>query len=730
MNYFSVIPLSSFVVTLVLWVYIFALYRTNKTARAYLYFLTICGLWALSDFFIWSLSSERLARIGLHIQAPLWISSSFLYLNFFYRLLKKRDNAVYRFFQISVAISIIITSFTSLTITGIQKFDWGVMPILGPLYFPILIVSVILPVIYFIGFSFINFKNLETILKKQLILTAGGIFIVFVASVYINVFVVLIQNYTSMPSLGSSFTAIQVIFIFIAIVKYEFLAPGPIQAANNLFSNSNDGMLILNLNHEIVQINNSAEKFFCIENGDVFGVEVENVIAEPYSFDQDYDKLEINIPCDEIVKSAIISQIPLLNGKLLIGKLLILHDVTEKKASDQKRAELEKEVNESQDKKMRALGQLAGGIAHDFNNMLNGILGFTNILKSDMKENETTHREYLQNIENITLNAASLTRQMLTFAKKNTGEKKVLNLLDSIKSAVEIISHSIDKKISINVESSKDSLRIKGEDSQIENMLINLALNSSDAMPEGGALNISIDEILLETSTLPTDIGYVRPGKYVMLIVSDTGIGMDEETMKRVFEPFYTTKAESGGTGLGLASVYGIVQQHHGYISVESKPSKGTTFSIYFPLCEKYETRSEPITSETRSVGVIKKDSYRVMIIDDELTILKSTSVLLKRSGYTVDAFDNGVEGIEHFKELHQSLDAIILDQTMPGLSGYECYSEFRKINPEVPVILTSGYNSSVEFESLIENGAVHFLTKPYQHKELSALLSRVQINN
>jgi len=378
--------------------------------------------------------------------------------------------------------------------------------------------------------------------------------------------------------------------------------------------------------------------------------------------------------------------------------------------TDRKR--LENQLLQAQ--KMEAIGTLAGGIAHDFNNLLMGIQGYTQIMLYGLDASHP-HYDKLKRIEMQLKSGADLSDQLLGFARGGRYEVKSINLNE----VVEQTSHTFSrtkKEIAVYHRLSPDLWAVEADRSQIEQVLLNLFVNAWQAMPTGGSLYLSTENVLLnETYTRSYEL---PAGRYVKTSVTDTGAGMDEKTKARIFEPFFTTREMGRGTGLGLATVYGIVKAHRGIITVYSEIGQGTTFNIFLPSSDKIPVHEKTHTEEITPGG------GTVMVVDDEAFILEVTSELLDKLGYKVMTARGGKEAIDLYRAQWRDIDVIMLDMIMPEMSGDATFDELRAINPGAKVILASGYSLTGRAKEIMEKGAVSFIQKPYQLSELSRKLA------
>jgi PAS domain S-box-containing protein len=386
------------------------------------------------------------------------------------------------------------------------------------------------------------------------------------------------------------------------------------------------------------------------------------------------------------------------------------------------RKEMEARIRQAE--KMEAIGQLAGGVAHDFNNQLSGIMGYANLLKIELVDNPDL-AEYVENIMTATRRSAGLTAQLLAFSRQGKYLSVPVDAHALIDEAVHILSRSIDKNIAIGKTFDAPSAAITGDPAQLENALLNLAINARDAMPAGGEMTFATRIVELDESFCSEYSFEIRPGPYLQIRVVDTGTGMSTEVKRRIFEPFFTTKEPGKGTGMGLASVYGTVKNHKGAIDVQSTPGAGTEFVLYFPV----SGANEPHRADGGNLQTPERLSARVLLIDDEILVLGATRKMLEQLGCDVETANTGAEAIAVCETSHDAFDAIILDLIMPGMNGKETFRRLRKINPRAAVIVASGYSLEGEVQELLDEGAQAFLKKPFDAEELAAALAKVEVS-
>jgi len=384
-----------------------------------------------------------------------------------------------------------------------------------------------------------------------------------------------------------------------------------------------------------------------------------------------------------------------------------IRDITEQKR-------LEAQLQQAQ--KMESIGTLAGGIAHDFNNLLMGIQGRTSLMLMD---SDSSHSRFghLKGIEDYVKSAVDLTKQLLGFARGGKYKIKPTDLNEFIKKQNRMFGRTT-KEINIRGKYEKNLWTTEVDQGQIEQVLLNLYVNSWQAMPGGGGLYIQTENIVI-------DEFFIRPyhvelGKYVKISVTDTGVGMDNATQQRIFDPFFTTKEMGRGTGLGLASAYGIIKNHNGFIDVYSERGEGTTFNIYLPASEKEAVNEEEVNEE------LFRGIETLLLVDDEDMIVDVGCGIIEKLGYKSLTAKSGEEAIGIYKKNHDKIDMVIIDMIMPDMGGGETYDKLKEINPDVKVLLSSGYSINGQATEILERGCNGFIQKPFNMADLSKKIREI----
>jgi PAS domain S-box-containing protein len=397
-----------------------------------------------------------------------------------------------------------------------------------------------------------------------------------------------------------------------------------------------------------------------------------------------------------------------------IGFRGVVRDVSQRLLAEMEKRKLENQLQQAQ--KMEAIGNLAGGIAHDFNNILMGMQGNTSLMLLNI---DTRHPHYdkLKSIEKYIENGAALTKQLLGFARGGKYEVRTTDLNELIEKTARMFGRT-KKEIEIHTSQLRDIWNVDVDQGQIEQVLLNIFVNAWHAMPDGGDLHLVTENLIIDDDfNKPFKI---EEGNYVKISVIDTGSGMDKFTQQRIFEPFFTTKEMGRGTGLGLASAYGIVKNHGGFIDVFSEKGQGATFSIYLPASEK------EVMEEADAAEIMLKGDETLLLVDDEEMIIEVGEEILKALGYEVLSAVSGKEALRIYKDKKDAIDMVILDMIMPGMGGGETYDNLKAMNPEIKVLLSSGYSISGQAAEILERGCDGFIQKPFKLRQLSIKIREI----
>lgn len=391
--------------------------------------------------------------------------------------------------------------------------------------------------------------------------------------------------------------------------------------------------------------------------------------------------------------------------------LATLQDMSNQKQAEKEKHRLEDQLRQAQ--KLEAIGTLAGGVAHDFNNLLSIIIGYTELL-IDEADIGNRHQESLKEIYDASLRAKSVTRQLLAFSRKQVLEAKVIDVNLVIKDFEKMIRRFISEDIELKIKLMSGQFYVKADISQMEQVLMNIAVNARDAMPDGGSLTIETEAIYLDESYTRGKVG-VTPGSYVMISVSDTGTGIPKDNIDNIFEPFFTTKKEGKGTGLGLSTVYGIIKQHGGNIWVYSEIDQGSTFKIYLPQSTESASEEHKTSDKIEAIS----GPATVLLVEDEPSVRKLASRILSEHGYMVLEAESVEDAIQKAKEYKKSIHILLTDVIMPGMKGPEVYQHISDHHSETKILYMSGYTQNIITRRGLLKDGVNLLQKPFSKKSL-----------
>ncbi len=479
-----------------------------------------------------------------------------------------------------------------------------------------------------------------------------------------------------------------------------------------LFENSRDAIYITTIPGSVIEMNPAGIKLFGYSRDEIIGSDIIKIYDAPEErevfqttirekgYVRDYE-IKFKKKDGTRINCLLTSTFWYSETNEIIGYQGIIRDIT-----DQKR--MMKQFQQIQ--KMEAIGTLAGGIAHNFNNLLMTIQGNTSLM---LMKTDPAHPHYkkLRTIEQHIQHGSDLSRQLLGFARGGQHESKTINLNVMVRMSSKIFA-ATKKELSVHFNLEKDLLPVTADPGQIEQTLLNLLVNASQAMPDGGDIYIETENIFLDQYQLAPYQS--ESGQYVKIGVTDTGIGMDKVTQEKIFEPFFTTKEHGQGTGLGLSSVYGIVKNHRGYITVYSEPKKGSAFKIYLPASDKLPEK------KTVLADPLLRGSETILIVDDEPMLTETGQTMLSELGYTVLTANDGQTALETYTRHPHKIDLVILDIIMPKMSGNTTFTRLKQIDPNVNVLVSSGYGINGQASELLDKGCRGFIQKPFNLLALS----------
>ena len=485
-----------------------------------------------------------------------------------------------------------------------------------------------------------------------------------------------------------------------------------------LFENSRDAIYITTLEGKVIELNPAGIKLFGYPRDEIIGFDIIKIYHDPSDrekfqktinekgYVRDYE-IKFKKKDASLLDCLLTSTIWYSGTGDILGYQGIIRDIT-----DQKR--MRNQLQQIQ--KMEAIGTLAGGIAHNFNNLLMTIQGNTSLM---LMKTDPSHPNYkkLRTIEQHIQHGSDLSRQLLGFARSGQHESKIIDLNTVVRMGSKIFA-TTKKELTIHYDLNDGLMPVSADPAQIEQTILNLLVNASQAMPEGGDIYIQTENIFLDKYQLAPY--QHEKGQYVKFSVTDTGIGMDESTRTKIFEPFFTTKKQGEGTGLGLSSAYGIVKNHQGYITVSSKPGKGATFSIFLPAS------AEQRENEKTLQAPLLKGNEMILIVDDETILTETGQTMLKELGYRTLTANDGKTALDMYQRNQTDIDMVILDMIMPEMSGNETFRHLKTINPDVRVLISSGYGLNGKATELLKNGCRGFIQKPFNLMEISKKIREV----
>ncbi len=496
-----------------------------------------------------------------------------------------------------------------------------------------------------------------------------------------------------------------------------------------MFNTISEGAIITNLNREIILANKGMETTFGYKSDDIIGKSTQILYADNNRYKQtgkdvfNKESLSSDKQYIEYYKHKDNRVFPgeTFGAKLFdnngnwIGNIGIMRDISERKQAEKEKEKLWDQLKQAQ--KMEAIGTLAGGIAHDFNNILGVIMGYTELTMEDHADNQEIIYN-LKSVMNASMRAKDMVGQILAFSRKSDQKMEPVHVSRLIKEVITFLRSSIPTTIEIKYDIEKELDLILGNATQINQVLMNLCTNAAHAMKEeGGLLEIVLKKVILDkdNSTLLD----IKPGIYQQLSMSDTGTGISNEIIDRIFEPYFTTKKAGEGTGMGLAVIYGIIKSHGGGIKVYSELNKGTVFNVYFPVMVTEKIKEKHVSRQLSIMG----NNEMILFVDDEVTLVELGAKMLEKLGFRVNSRNSSAEALRVFKNNPYKFDLVITDMTMPNMTGVKLANEIHKIRPDIPVILCTGFSKGINNTNYKAQGISAMIMKPIVKKELVAAI-------
>jgi signal transduction histidine kinase len=712
MNYYTLIPFTAFLVNGFMFVYIFAQDRKTRINRAYLHLAMALTAWGLLDFIGWSDVSHQWRLVVIKLTPVAWGSLGFLALWVAYAFTNRKSDILFWIIYSFHLASIPLSLFTGLIHPGYQETAWGIREIMGPLSVPMIMTNVAIPILFSIVLLVKKYMAATDASRRMVLLVVLGFSSAAILGFLFEIVLPEILEIRSFPELGPFMSVVLGVFVYRAVARHHFLSVTLEEAAIEIFDNAIDGIIIEDNNRSTVLANKAARQLLGIDRMPdrirdipvLSGLgDIQDQVMREIAFENEHRRIELTVYPAPIIKK-----------EITVGRLIIMRDMTEKKRVEKEKRSLEEQLLQAQ--KMEAVGTLAGGIAHDMNNVLAGIMGFASLINESL-DSEDPMAEDIQEILVSARRGRDLTKDLLGFARKGAYKKQEESLNKIVSELLPILERTIPKRINIEYRDYNAPCYIECDPGQINHALMNLCINAADAMEEGGDLILTIDPIQLTEKTAK-EYSNLLPGDYARLRVIDTGKGIDKKTISRVFEPFFTTKQPGQGTGLGLSMVYGTVNNHGGQVKMDSSPGEGTTVTVVLPAILQL--------SKPEDKDVPPRDSLlpavvgTVLLVDDEPVARNSAQRMLSRLGYNVILACNGVEAVEVYKNQKAEIDLVILDMAMPEMDGSKCFGELKGLNPDVQVLISSGFARGKDTDALLKGGAIGFLPKPFEIEQLA----------
>lgn len=735
MKIYIVLTVIAFFVSLFVWIYVFAQQKKDPVNATFLFFSACNFGWIGSDLLMYLPAMRGHEYAVARLCAFFWIPCGFWFLVFAYALLnKKRDWKLY-VAAVSAVFGVAVVVFTDAVIIGFQTFDWGIAQIFHPIYQPL--ISVITAVTSAYAVLLILKKRSQShdvSERRSLGLLIWGAVVVMGFIAVINVFLPSMLNIHTFPLIGSSAFTVFVLLVFLAVTRYRFLSISVERVAEELFEDLHEGVLLADPTGRVQRSNTSAREIFGAfpEGRDVRDLFRDQMI------DADFTNSVVTISRKGAEdRCYALSASTIRRSDDVLGRIFLMRDITEQRRAEsvlqRSKEELEKEVLErtkqlKHAQRMEAVGTLAGGIAHDFNNVLAVILGFANAARQDTPKTSPLYND-LEEIIVAGNRGREIVRQIMTISRKqDTSEFAAADINHIVKETLDLFRVSLPSNILLNVRYFEQPVAVRCDATQIAQVIMNLLNNAVYAMKgkRSGTLSLSID--LVEMDASGAEERGLQAGTYVLLQVGDSGCGIDDVHLSQIFNPFFTTKPQGEGTGLGLATAYIIIKNHEGDIRVESECAKGTVFAIHLPVLADKNALDYLNGIRDSDPAVPLGDDARAVIlfVDDEPQVRRMGSRVLQQLGYEVKTAESGAEAIRIVKAEGPRFDLLITDYNMPGMSGIDLAVVLTDSNREIPIILMSGYGDRVNAEDIQAAGIRAFLQKPSPKKVLDETITKI----
>jgi signal transduction histidine kinase len=729
MQFIVLLPTIAFLLNTVVWSYVFGQRRKEPVNRAFLLFSAAVGGWLATDIITYLPWMQGIEGFVYRTQALFWVPIGFLFLNFAYALVGRKSDTLYGAALLSALLCTLMYFFTDFFIAGFDYYSWGVAQRFH--LWPHIGISLVPSFFSASGLILIFSERLrasDPIEKKTLgLITLGGM-ITLIGTFVLNTVLPTLLKVDDIPRVGSSALAVFILIVFYAVTKYHFLSISVEKVAEELFEDIQDGVLLINRAGIVERENQAARRLLELDTSSVGKREVELFGGPLIEGALGHTELELDMERSNRILSVSVSTSA--KSGTALGKVVILRDVTERKRGEavlrQARDELEREMEKRTEQlrhaqKMEAIGTFAGAIAHDFNNLLAAILGFANAARNEVPEG----RAVKQDLDEVILagkRAREIVQQLLTFSRRQDKTNyQVVRIRDIVTEALKLLRVSLPTTIPIDHDIAEMDCAVRCDPTQIGQVIMNLGTNAFHAMQ-----GMSKERLTVSLEAVEVDADFaerhppLEPGDYTRITVSDTGRGMDGDTLTRIFDPFFTTKEAGKGTGLGLSTALGIINSHDGTITVESDVGKGSRFHVYLPEVVR-ESRHSAIEDELLPPG-----TEHILLVDDERQLQRMGKRVLEPLGYRVTTASNGAEALKTILASPSAFDVIVTDQIMPEMTGVELASEVYRLRPGLPVVLVSAGGEEVSLPGDSSSNVRAFLKKPVPTDRLSATIRAI----
>ncbi len=736
MNFYLILSSVALFVNLFVWIYVFAQQKRDPVNTTFLWFAAGNIGWICCDIMLYLPAFYTHANAISKLCSLFWIPCGFWFLLFAYALLNKPKDHILTAAGIVAAMGFAITVSTDSILVGNLQFDWGIAPLFHPVFHPMIALITATTSVYAVVLISKKRNRSEDILEKRalnLLIVGASLAMIFIAS--INVILPSAFGYHKYPMLGSCAFTIFVVMVFLAVTKYRFLSISVEKVAEELFEDIHEGILLADRSGRIQRSNLSARKIFgkTLEGRDLYSLFKDSKLRDDFS----NRIIKFSAP-DKSIKHYAVSLSTVKRTSEILGKILLVRDISEQIQAElvlrRSKAELEREVEErtkqlKHAQRMEAVGSLAGGIAHDFNNILAVILGFANAARYDTPRDNPIYED-LKEIITAGNRGREIVRQMLTISRKSDSSEFVpvdINIV--VKETLDLLKVSMPADVTLKVRLHEAPSVVQCDATQIAQVLMNLCNNALYAMKDlsEGELGVSVGYIDSDDNIGLKLPDVLKPGHYVRIVVSDTGSGIDEATLSKIFTPFFTTKPKGEGTGLGLATAFVIIQNHDGIIDVLSEKGRGTSFSIYLPLVEEGGFVVHNIASRDSDPPAFAAEySERILFVDDEPQVRRMGRRVLEQMGYSVVTADSGRDALQKLDDEKNVFDLVITDYNMPMMTGITLAENITRLKNNLPVIIMSGFADRISQEDMDAAAIKAFLQKPVHKKTLNATIRKV----